>query len=252
VVLLVLALAWGMVLFFWVRSRSRDTFGDSVGLFHRHLHVLERAAPGSFAPANRLRAPELQSPFSTRRRVAPATLPRGVVARGAVSRGSGAQVLAQTRLRQTRRRRRDVLFVLVVLVAGTLVVAVVTRAHAAVLAQVATDLALVGYVALLVRLRNLAAERDLKLRVIYPQARQARPVGAGRRRPHPRPAGYGAAAYGSAAYGSAAYGSAAYGYAADGADEYGQTGGYAFAPGYGLASGYGMASGPDLRRVAAN
>jgi hypothetical protein len=231
VVLLVLALAWGTVLFFWIRSRSRDTFGDSVGLFHRHLHVLERAAPGSFAPANRLRAPDHQLPYAARRRVPPATLPRGVAPRGAV-RGSGAQVLAQTRLRQARRRRRDVLFVLVVLVAGTLVVAAVTRSQPAVMAQLATDVAFVGYVALLVRLRNLAAERELKLRVIHPQARQVRTAPAvrgGRRR------------------------AVAYGYAASGGvDEYAETGGYAFAPGYGLASGYAMASGPELRRIAAN
>jgi hypothetical protein len=182
-------------------------------------------------------------PFSARRRVQPAaTLPRGVSPRGAVSRGSGAQVLAQTRLRQTRRRRRDVLFVLVVLVLATLVVAVVTRAQSAVMAQAATDVALVGYVALLVRLRSLAAERNLKLRVIYPQARQVRSMPAARRQARPRPRSV-AAAYASDGYASDGYGS----------DEYGQTGGYTFAPGYGLASGYAaMASGPDLRRVAAN
>ncbi|MHB1931168.1 MAG: hypothetical protein ACYCUG_17395, partial [Acidimicrobiales bacterium] len=67
VVLLVLAVAWGAVLVFWFRSRSQGSFGDSVGMFHRHLHVLERTTPATLAPANRLRGPSLAStPLSSR------------------------------------------------------------------------------------------------------------------------------------------------------------------------------------------
>jgi hypothetical protein len=234
VVLLVLALAWGTVLIFWIRSRSQDTLGDSVGLFHRHLNVLQKAAPATLAPANRLRVPDHHSPFVHRRAAANPVIPRAVAPRGAVVRGSGAQVLAQTRLRQTRRRRRDVLFMLAILAAATLVVAVVTRSSLAVVAQLTTDIVFFGYIAMLVRIRNLAAERDIKLRVMYPQQQQyvqqqyqpqpyrqpraQRPARPAAPRPRRRPV---APAYTD------------YGYDEGG---YEDTGGYVL-PGYGLAAG---------------
>ncbi|HEX4865029.1 MAG TPA: hypothetical protein VFV02_13230, partial [Acidimicrobiales bacterium] len=56
VVLLVLAIIWGVLLVSWLRSRTEGTFSDSVGTFRRHLSVLERAAPSTVAPANRLRS----------------------------------------------------------------------------------------------------------------------------------------------------------------------------------------------------
>ncbi len=271
-VLLVLALAWGTVLFFWLRSRSQDTFGDSVGLFHRHLHVLERAAPVSLIAANRLRVPDHQRPFTAPRlRAAGSALPRagaqGQVRGGAplvAVKGSGAQLLAQSRRRQTMRRRRDVLFVLVVLVVATLVVAAVTGARLAIFAQVATDLAFVGYVAVLIRLRNLAAEREMKVRVISRPDRRVR--SAAGRRAGPRSVGYAPEAY--QGYDDGGY-EPAYAYA-DGTryepDDYGYesapryavasgyepTRGYAPAPGYAVARGYAMAGAPDLRRVAVN
>jgi hypothetical protein len=240
-VLLVLALAWGTVLFFWLRSRQRDPFEDSVGLFHRHLNVLQRTGPTGFAPANRLRVPEHHQPLVHRRAALNSPIPRAVAPRGAVSRGSSAQVMAQTRLRQTRRRRRDVLFALVILVVATFVVAAVTGASKAIVAQLTMDIVLVVYVAMLVRIRNLAAERDLKLRVMYPQqpqqlqqlqpvhqpraARAQRPVRQPRRRPEPE-----------------------YDYEFD-ENSYEGSGSYSL-PGYGLASSYAMAAAPDLRRVA--
>jgi hypothetical protein len=70
---------------------------------------------------------------------------------------------AQIRRRQSAKRRRDVLFLLTVVVLATLVMAVATRSHALIGVQVLADLALGAYVALLIRLRNLAAEREVKL-----------------------------------------------------------------------------------------
>ncbi|HLI00733.1 MAG TPA: hypothetical protein VKV06_08095 [Acidimicrobiales bacterium] len=174
-VLLVLALAWATVLFFWIRSRSKDTFGDSVGLFHRHLNVLERTAPVGFAAANRLRVPD--PTFASPRRQAAGIgtgLPRAVAPRGTVARGSSAQLLAQARRRQSRRRRRDVLAALVIVAAVTLLIAGITRSAAVITLQIATDLALFGYMALLVQLRNVAAEREAKVRFMHPQGRPAR------------------------------------------------------------------------------
>lgn len=181
-VVLILAIAWAGVLVAWLRSRSRGSFGDSVGMFHRHLHVLERTAPATLAPANRLRGPAVSStPLSTRlggprvARVAPSARrsARHTPAPRPVPRAYGAAGAGGSlaRRRQTRKRRRDVLFVLLVLVVATLVLAAGTGRHALVLVQLASDLVLAGYVGLLVRLRNLSLERRQKLRVLHRPAR---------------------------------------------------------------------------------
>ena len=174
-VLVVLAVAWGSVLIFWLRSRSKDgAFTDSVGTFHRHLRILGRAAPGTLAPANRLRDP---LPAGRPLRPVPAYAGRPVAAYAgrplaAVphDRPSGASA---ARRRQIRRRRRDVLFVLLVAVVALLVLFAGTGSHALLLLQLLSDAALAGYIGLLVRLRNLAAEREHKLRVLH-QPRVAR------------------------------------------------------------------------------
>lgn len=179
-VVLILAIAWAGVLVAWLRSRSRGSFGDSVGMFHRHLHVLERTAPATLAPANRLRGPAVSStPLSTRlggprvARVAPSARrsARHTPAPRPVPRAYAAAGGSLARRRQTRKRRRDVLFVLLVVVVATLVLAAGTGRHALVLVQLASDLVLAGYVGLLVRLRNLSLERRQKLRVLHRPAR---------------------------------------------------------------------------------
>jgi hypothetical protein len=181
VVILVLAIAWGAVLVAWARSRSRGSFGDSVGTFHRHLHVLERTAPSTLPPANRLRGPVVSPvPLSSRlgspqglggvpRPAAPSW--RGYPSPYAASRplpaGAGAPRSSPVRRSQVLKRRRDVLFVLVVAVLATFVIAVGAGGHALWVLQLATDAALGGYVALLVRIRNLSLEREQKLRVLH-------------------------------------------------------------------------------------
>ncbi len=217
-VLLVLALAWGAVLFFWFRSRAQTSFSDSVGLFHRHLHVLERAAPGTLMAANRLRSPSAAMvPLGTLRpiRTAAPVRSRPVRHRPPV-RTSGAQVVAVARRRQTQRRRRDVLFVLTILTVASFVVAVVTRGADAMMVQVVCDLALVGYAALLVRLRNLSAERELRpmARPVAAAAIVRRPRPSGRRALTPSyavAAGYGSSGYDDSGYGSSGYVTPGYG-----------------------------------------
>ncbi len=80
-VLLVLAIVWGVLLVSWLRSRRQDTAYDSVGTFRRHLTVLERAAPPTVVPANRLRTGG--APVG---HVIPAYRPRGAVRGGYASR----------------------------------------------------------------------------------------------------------------------------------------------------------------------
>lgn len=174
-VLLVLALVWGALLISWLRSRSVNTLGDSVGTFRRHLTVLERATPGGVLPANRLR--DGARPGSTpARRGAPAplrgtriggpvALARPATGPGRISRPMAANA-AVLRRRQIQKRRRDVFIALVAGAVGSLFLAFIAGTSVMWPVQVLFDLLLAGYVGLLVRLRNLAAERELKLRFI--------------------------------------------------------------------------------------
>jgi predicted lipid-binding transport protein (Tim44 family) len=168
-VLLVLAVVWGVVGFSWLRSRARATFGDPVGAFRRHLNVLEHTAPATVQPANRLRlgatlpGSGIAGPRATAiSRLSDPELGRATRpgVRPGVPRQSSA---AAMRRRQMLKRRRDVLVALVAGAGGTLLLGLVPGLHKLLLLQLIFDLALAGYVSLLVRLRNLAAERDRKL-----------------------------------------------------------------------------------------
>ena len=205
--LLVLALVWGAFLVWWLRSRAQGTFGDSVGTFRRHLRVLERTAPVTVRPANRLRGPQMVPAYRPPAGIqGPPRAPRHPATRAAAV-PSGTEL----RRRQTLKRRRDVLFLLAVAVVATLVMAVATKSHSLMLLQVLADAAMAAYVALLVRLRNLAAEREVKL-AYMPRERVARaydttgeipaPAYAGpRRRSGGRRPAYEASGYADAAYG---------------------------------------------------
>lgn len=179
-VLLVLAIVWGVLLVSWLRSRSNQgAFSDSVGTFRRHLTVLERAAPVRVPPANRLRGGSTYGIPAYRPQGARRTAGgRPVSPRPGSLRPGSAAAMAALRRRQAQKRRRDVLLGLIAGVLATFLLAAVARTGAMWVLQVAFDLVLAGYVALLVRMRNLAAERQLKLR--YMPREQVR---AGRARP---------------------------------------------------------------------
>ena len=191
-VLLVLALIWGALLVSWLRSRSVGTFSDSVGTFQRHLTVLERATPSKVAPANRMRDAARPVPLahhgrppagfvsaraaSTGRALADAPVaarlgPAGRPGRRPAGRPSSAS--AALRRRQAQKRRRDVFFALLAGAGGSLVLALIPGLSIMWSVQVLFDLLLAGYVALLVHLRNLAAERELKLRFMPLQPSRA-------------------------------------------------------------------------------
>ena len=180
-VLLVLAVVWGVLLISWFRSRTQGGFSDSVGTFRRHLSVLERAAPARVAPANRLHAgviagrsvPAYRSaalPASGRGPAYPSGPPRLGSRPGAALRPPTATT---RRRRQLQKRRRDVFFALLAGVLASLVLAFIPGLSVMWSVQIIFDLALLGYVALLIRMRNLAAERELKLRFMpsHPNAR---------------------------------------------------------------------------------
>jgi len=132
--LVILAGIWALVLVPpYLRNRS-DRPSDSISSFHRHLHTLERTRPGARALGVRPLSP------LTSKGLAP-------IAMRPASSGMPAGRA------EARRRRRDVLLTLAGTVVITLVLAVVLGG-AAVLCQLVADMALGGYVYLLVQMRK--------------------------------------------------------------------------------------------------
>jgi len=160
VVLLVLAAIWAVVIVVpLVRARTEGTLGDSIGSFRRHLSVLERAAPRRVAPANRLRMTNMTTSIPPYRPPAPGN------ARGAAYRQSAGQ------RHQAQKRRRDVFVALVVGVAFSALLAMIPGLSIMWTVNIVVDVLFAGYVALLVRMRNLAAEREMKLTFLPAPAR---------------------------------------------------------------------------------
>ena len=186
-VLLVLAIVWGVLLVSWLRSRTEGTFYDSVGTFCRHLTVLERATPTSVLPANRLRNGPIAGRGVPALRPTPART--GYPAGRPMGAGLRPPSATTLRRRQAQKRRRDVFFALAAGVVGTFLLAIIPGLSVMWSLQVIFDVIFAGYVALLIRMRNVAAERELKLTFMPQQARAARP--------RPRPAyDLGSAGYG--------------------------------------------------------
>lgn len=180
-VLLVLAIVWGVLLVSWLRSRTEGTFTDSVGTFRRHLTVLEKAAPSTVVPANRLRSAPVSS------RTIPAYRPPARMAEpriGAATRVSAAATLQRKR---AQKRRRDVFVALLAGVVGFFLLSIIPGLSVLWPVQGLFDVLFAAYVAMLIHLRNAAAERELKLRFMPSQVHA----------PRPRPSyDFGAAGYG--------------------------------------------------------
>ncbi len=156
VVLVVLAGLWVLVLGVpLLRERMEGTAADSIGSFRKQLNVLERAAPTSLPAANRLRVPTQQVTGGVLLPPMPSTTARAIANRPPV-----------LRRRQAQRRRREVLVVMVTLMVGTLIGGFLPGMRMLWGLNVVVDMMFVGYVSLLIRLRNLAAEREMKLRFL--------------------------------------------------------------------------------------
>lgn len=159
VVLVVLAGVWVAVIAVpLVRAKTEGKLRDSIGSFRRHLSVLERAAPLTVVPANRMRLPHNGGPIGPYR---PPTVSRHRVPVSAVSRG---------RHQRAQKRRRDVLMGLVVAMVGSALLAMIPGLSIMWAVNIVVDLLFVGYVALLVHMRNVAAEQEMKLN-FFPAAR---------------------------------------------------------------------------------
>jgi hypothetical protein len=132
------------------RSRVEARPADSIKQFHRHLRVLNGTEPHGYSRA-------LTAQVGSAVITAPATYRR--------STSSSAEL----RRRRTLERRRNVLFTLTGLCAGTLLFSLVLGSKM-LLVNIACDLMLAGYIAVLVQIRNAAATRDNKVRYL-PQQR---------------------------------------------------------------------------------
>jgi hypothetical protein len=100
------------------------------------------------------------------------------------------------RRRQVQKRRRDVFFALLAGVAGSFLLAIIPGLSVMWPVQIVFDIVFAGYVALLIRMRNLAAERELKLTFMpRPRMAMARP---------PQSYDFGGSAYGELDFNRAA------------------------------------------------
>ena len=135
-VLVVLAVVWAVVLIPpWLRNRAEGRPADSIGAFHRQLSTLERTGPET--PPPRTGAP-----------LVPPTMR-----------------IATPRSR-VQKRRRDVMLTLAGAMLGTLALSFVPGLGVLLVVHVLLDVLFAAYVALLIRLRGLAAEREMKLRFL--------------------------------------------------------------------------------------
>jgi len=168
VLLLILAALWAALLLPpYLRGRSENRPADSIGDFRNQLRVLERSGPTSVAPANTLRGPEPPQyvPPMPRR----ASLAGEVVAarRYAAARSMTPDAI---RRRAACRRRRDVFLALIALTGLSGLIGFVPGLSAVWYVNLVSGAALATYVLLLVRMRNVAAEREMKLRFLPSQA----------------------------------------------------------------------------------
>ena len=148
VVIAILAVLWALFLVpQLVRARAERGPADSIGAFRQQLTVLERTAPGTMRPAGRPVAsfPQQRAAF------APAARPLSTMA---LSRS------------QARKRRRDIFCGLLAAMVGSLLLGLLPPLRVMLTLHLVLDVLFVGYVAMLLRIRNSATERDLKVRFL--------------------------------------------------------------------------------------
>ena len=155
-VLLILAVIWAAVLVPpMLRARAESSPVDSIGAFRRQLSVLQRTAP---------------APATGAHRIAPYFPPAGVQPPAPVAR-TAERALRISRSR-ARQRRRQIFLGLAAAVPVSAAGALVSGGIAWIMPVLVSAL-LITYVGLLVRARNLAAEREMKVRFL-PGAPSAR------------------------------------------------------------------------------
>ena len=150
--LLILAVVWAVVLVPpWLRSRADARPADSISAFRHRLTVLERTGP-----VGTRRVPML----SHRSDVA------GYVP---IARRPGPRTTAMSAMSsraRTQRRRRDIFVGMLAAMVTSLVLGFIPSLRILWVVHLLVDAMFVTYVALLVHMRNQAAERDMKVRFL--------------------------------------------------------------------------------------
>jgi len=170
VVLIVLAAVWAAFLLPPIlRARSEHRPSGSISDFRRQLHVLARSSPAGMgaSPTPMGRIVPMRGPGRS--------APGAVAGVRAGSIGPGG-ISGLSRSRRSVKRRRDVFVGLLVAMGGSLVLGVLPQLRVLWALHVVIDVLFVAYVATLVYLRNLAAERDMKVRFLPPQAVSGEPA----------------------------------------------------------------------------
>ena len=180
-VLVVLAIIWVAVLVPpALRARAEGRPGDSVSAFRRQLTVLRRTGPHSsrsVAPdwgrsrSYASRGPAPVTSLTARRAQASTQRPASRSPRAV---GASRVGVSAARSR-TLRRRRDVFTALLGAAGVSLVLGLFPAFRVLLLVHLAVDALLVAYVAVLIRQRSLAAEREMKVRFL-PDSRPMEPA----------------------------------------------------------------------------
>jgi hypothetical protein len=158
-VLVILGLIWGAVLLPpYLQNRREHRPGDSIASFRHQLSVIERATPEGRARANAYGYGRSEWAQPT-----PITAARPRAGRAVAARPAPRPAA----MSMARKRRRDVFLTLLAAVPVTFVLAFAMGGMVWML-QLVADVAFVGYVGLLVKLQQEAAEKDLKVRFLEP------------------------------------------------------------------------------------
>jgi hypothetical protein len=191
VALALLVAIWGVFLIVtFVRKHADFRADSSIGAFQRQLQVLRRnseqiegiAAPASAGQSRGHGSVPLISSFN-----APRTRNEQYGHADYEPRYAGRHAAGTARRSkqdpffrpEACARRRDVLLILITVLASTGIIAIIPAARMALVATAIAGFALLVYLVVLVRLRTLAHERQSKLR--YMPAPEAAPVFADRR-----------------------------------------------------------------------
>jgi hypothetical protein len=154
VVLFILAVVWAVYGVSWARSRSEFRSVNSISSFSKHLSVLERTSPGRSSGPTRIAGPAPQRPSVSLARPAFAPTPYR----------SNPAVMTR---RQAQERRKNVLLGLCAAVFVTLALSLAFGGMMMYL-NLLVDALLVAYIVLLVQMRKLATERQVKVRYLQP------------------------------------------------------------------------------------
>lgn len=174
VVLVILAVVWAVFLVPQLFRARAERSTDLIGAFGRQLSVLERATSVGQGSVTRLRPASGRRPVGAPLAPSAAMRPGGSAAlsRAAAPRPTGARprpAVAHHRSpgrASARKRRRDIFSGLLLAMGATLVLSIIPAFRMMLWVHLVVDVAFVAYVTLLVRVRNLAAERELKVRFL--------------------------------------------------------------------------------------